>query len=50
MPPQAPPKPRAAISMPSSDVQNALFIYSSKSPLDFQNALGASVKHHVIRT
>jgi hypothetical protein len=38
------------LKTPSSDVQNALFTYSSKPPFDYLDARGASIKRRVIRT
>jgi hypothetical protein len=61
IPPQAPPKPQAAAQAtgtenvhPSlydaSNVQGAVFKYTSSSTLQYQNAQGKTVKRFVIRT
>ncbi|OGB27020.1 MAG: hypothetical protein A3I66_22315 [Burkholderiales bacterium RIFCSPLOWO2_02_FULL_57_36] len=50
VPPQAPPKPQVMAKAFSSDVQKAVFSYSSKPSIYFQNGQGARIKHHVIHT
>ena len=61
MPPQSPPKPKAASNAPNagnehpgiydaSNVSSAVFKYSSPTEIQFQNAQGRTVKRLVIRT
>jgi hypothetical protein len=52
VPPQAPPKPKAQV-MPAilaSDMQKALFIYSSRPLFHYENGQGPIMQRHVIRT
>jgi hypothetical protein len=50
MPPQGPPKPQVMTKALSSDVQRAVFSYSSKPHGEFQNGRGGKIVRHVIHT
>jgi hypothetical protein len=49
-PPQGPPKPQVMTKAFSSDVQRAVFSYSSKPTKQFENAQGVKIVRHVIHT
>jgi hypothetical protein len=49
-PPQAPPKPQVMTKTFSSDVEKALFSYSSKPVHEFQNGRGMKIERVVIHT
>lgn len=50
MPPQAPPKPQVMTKTFADDVQRAVFSYSPKKTIDFQNGKGAKIERRVIHT
>ena len=50
IPPQSPPKPQIMTQASSSDVQRAVFSYSSKQDSQFQNGQGIKIVRQVIRT
>lgn len=50
-PPQAPPKPKVMVKKAiADDVQRAVFSYSPKKTIDFQNGMGVKIERRVIHT
>jgi hypothetical protein len=50
MPPQGPPKPQVMIKQFSTDVQRAVYSYSSKPTDEARDAQGVKIVRHVIHT
>jgi len=50
VPPQAPPKPQVMAKASSTDVQKAVFSYSSKPSFHLQNGQGVKIGRRVIHT
>lgn len=50
LPPQGPPKPQVMIKQFSTDVQRAVYSYSSKSTGEARDREGVKIVRHVIHT
>ncbi len=48
--PQEPPKPKVMTEIISPEVKRAVFTYSSKPAVQFQDGRGTAIERHVIQT